>query len=232
MKDTGKKSIGPLILVIVLAVLLLRKGALTGIIATGIKLVFLLGLLVVILAIVGVVYAIRSGKKDYDQRNGKVPGKKQPEVKAPSQEPVPDEKEVKQPERNEAPEIAAARATVAEIDKILANLTDVEVKARGTDARCSLLRLLDTMSDQPEEIKKNRQLFAYYIPTFKEIAEKYRIISQGGVDNGTAREKAVSSFDKLQGVFEKMYGNLYDDEQLDLSVEERALESIIRKDGY
>ena len=100
------------------------------------------------------------------------------------------------------------------------------------DARCKACRVVDTITSQNAEIRKNRELFSYYLPTFEHILQKYLVIEKGGIDGAVAKEKALSSCRKLSEVFEKMYKDLYADDMMDLSVEERALESIIKKDGY
>lgn len=228
-KIDNKKSILPALLVVVIAIIILRRVTLSGILRLILVAALILGLLIAVVAVIATIYAVRAGKKDFDKRNGKtVPEKKPAEKKEPA---APDEKEVKAPEKPEAPEITAARARVKEIDRMLSSITDVEVKSSATGTRMSCVRVIESVSEEEAEIRKNRQLFSYYLPTFQEIIEKYLVIERSGTDNANAKEKALSSFQKLKGAFEKMYQKLYEDENLDLSVEERALENIIEKDG-
>ena len=234
MKDNGSnKKIVPSVLIIIAAILFLKNcSPVSALIKFTVTAIMLIAVLVVILCIVAAIYAVKAGKREFDKRNGKteIPGDGRDETVR-EEVHVEDEKEVKKPVIEEAPEIKAAREVIKDIERMMRDSSDVEIKARAQDARCSALRVLDTLSEQNGEIKKHRQLFAYYIPTFKEILEKYLVIEKSGLNDGNAKEKALSSFVKLKTAFENMYRDLYSDEVLDLSVEEKALESIIKKDG-
>lgn len=218
----------PVAVILIVLLIISRTNPLTGLLRGLIRLLIGIGVLLLIVTAIATVFAINSGKSEYEKRHPELLKKKKEEKKP---APVEDEKEVKQPEKEEPEEIKGARALIASIDQKMDTVADVQVITGAKDARCSALRVIDTICDKPEDIKKNRQLFTYYLPTFENILEKYIIIEQGGVETAAAKEKTVASFEKLNKAFENMYTSLYSDDVLDLSVETRALESIIRKDG-
>lgn len=227
-RNSGKTPVLVFVIILIALLLLFGKGSAAGLFGRVLGFLAVSALVILlVLTVVATVYAVNAGKKDYDKRNG-IPEKKK---KAAEEKKTEDEKPVVPEEKEEPEEVKAARAEMVEIDKLIARTIDVEVKAKATGARCSAIRVLDTLSEQPDELARNRQLFAYYIPTFREILTKYNVIELGGVEVDSAKQKAISSCIKLKGVFETMYQNLYNNEALDLSVEEKALDSIIKKDG-
>ena len=133
---------------------------------------------------------------------------------------------------DEKEKIKSARRNILEIRKMTGDVEDKEVRDSAAEALEQAEKIVDTLSKQPEEIKKNREFFIYYLPTFETILTKYTMLEKGKVTSDTAKDKTLRSCMNLKETFEKIYENLFLDEILDLAVEEKTLKHIMESDGY
>ena len=209
MKDTNNTFSGVIIaIVLVTAVFLVLK--LTGSSYAGVFLLIAgLALAAFLLLIILItVFAITSGKKDYEKRSNA--------VSVSSSEPE---------------EIRAAKETILDINRFMRRIKNPAVKARAQETYDLCSKIITTVSRQPDETERSRQFFSYYLPTFATVLEKYLTLEEAGVDPELAEEKILGCLGSMNSALEKQYRNLFSNEILDLTVERNALETIIRKDG-
>jgi len=206
-KFQGNKSIGIIIAVLVAIFLILK---LTGSSAAGIFL-FIAAIILaafVILVLVITLFAIAKGKKDFESM---------PQNKAAAEVPQ---------------EIREAKTALLENGRLMRRIKNMNVKTHAQKDYDLCSKIIDTITKQPDEVRRCVQFFTYYLPTYGTVLEKYIVLEEGGVDLEAAAEKAVTCLDNMQSALDKQYRNLYSNELLDLTVEMNALDTIMKKDGF
>lgn len=206
-KFQGNKSLGIIIAVLVAIFLILK---LTGSSAAGIFL--FIGAIIlaafVILVLLITLFAIGKGKKDFENL---------PKNKAASDMPA---------------EILEAKTSLLASGRLLRRIRRMNVKASAQKDFDLCSKIIDTISKQPEEVRRSTQFFTYYLPTYGTVLEKYLVLEDAGVDLDSAAEKAITCLANMQDALDKQYRNLFSNEMLDLTVEMNALDTIMKKDGF
>lgn len=209
MKNANNTFPGVIIaIVLITAVFLVLK--LTGSSYAGVFLLIAgLALAAFLLLIILItVFAISSGKKDFETRSNTVAA------------------HVSEPE-----EVRAAKETMLAVNRLMRRIKKPAVKAGAQKTYDLCSKIITTVTRQPDETGRARQFFSYYLPTFATVLEKYLTLEEAGVDQEQAEEKILGCLGSMNSALEKQYRNLFSDEILDLTVERNALETIIRKDG-
>ena len=116
--------------------------------------------------------------------------------------------------------------------KLIYDVRDQQLRAKSTEAIDKAYALVSAMRAQPEEIRRNNQFFAYYVPTLGAVLSKYLVLEKSGtLKDDTLLEKATEHMQDMSRAFDVMNDGMYKDEALDLSVEVEAMKMALKREG-
>lgn len=212
----GNTLLGILGLVLVLFII---KAILPSILTVVIIIIAVLAGLFAIGVILATVYAIKSGSDENKKRMAEKANKASSSSE--EKKPVND---------NDPEEIKNAKTNILKINALIRKVEDDEVRGKAYEAYNWALKIVNEISRQPHEIKRTKHFFSYYLPTLETVLEKYLTVESGGVAD-EAKEKAISCCSSLLDTYRKQYRSLFNDEMLDLTVEKKALDTMLARDG-
>lgn len=243
MKKKSEKSIVPLIIVLLILWYLFKNFNFGGLIRTALILGFVVTIVALILIALVTVFAIRTGKEHYDKSHGKTdPGsssgkeaakreKENREKEAAGKAKAEREAAGKDGQQAYPAEIVEAEKKIARIRVQAAQIRDIHVSEAAERCLLDAGKLNDSLKEQQDDIRRNRQFFNYYLPTLGTVTDKYLTVEKGGVQGTSAKEDALECMNTLDEAFRKLHENLFTDEVANLSIEKKALDSIMKKDG-
>lgn len=95
-------------------------------------------------------------------------------------------------------------------------------------------KIFKTVEQQPREALQVRKFMNYYLPTSVKLLEHYRSLQETGGQGENiqgAMGRIEASLEMIAAAFEKQLDRLYADDQLDITAEIRALETMMAADG-
>ena len=121
---------------------------------------------------------------------------------------------------------------IREIDKKLEN-SDI---MKNTKEICNTSdKIIDTVIEKPEKIKKIRNFLSYYLPVTKKILERYDEIENQKLTT-TETRKFMNSVEemiaKIKTAFEEQLSNIYQTEMIDTDAELKVFETMLKSDGF
>lgn len=128
-------------------------------------------------------------------------------------------------------QLAAGRTSLMELRNIGMRIKNSEVRGLNEDICKTVDKILSTLKQQPEDIKKLRQFFSYYLPTLTNILKKFVAIEESGVPAENIVQSTINCLGDIKKATEKQYTALFDNDMLDMSVEMEALTIACKRDG-
>lgn len=128
-------------------------------------------------------------------------------------------------------QIAKGRSSLVELRSIGLRIKNREVRKLNEDICMTVDKILSTLKKQPEDIKKLRQFFNYYLPTLTNILKKFVTIEESGVPAENIVQSTIDCLGDIKKATEKQYAALFDNDMLDMSVEMEALTIACKRDG-
>lgn len=94
-------------------------------------------------------------------------------------------------------------------------------------------RIFAALEKQPRDSQQVRKFMNYYLPTSVKLISHYKTLSAAGEGENVLKSLSgiEESLDMIAGAFEKQLDRLYADDQLDISAEISALETMMAADG-
>ena len=96
-------------------------------------------------------------------------------------------------------------------------------------------KIINTVIDKPEKIKKIRNFLSYYLPVTYRILERYDEIENQKL-NTSETKKFMSSVEemiaKIKTAFEQQLSNIYQTEMIDTDAELKVFETMLKSDGF
>lgn len=93
------------------------------------------------------------------------------------------------------------------------------------------MEMITYLQNNPSKIKVARKFFTYYIPTFETLVTKYTELSNQNIQTPEiiqAKRNISQTLDLLNPSFKRQFGNLMENEILDLDAEIAVLKSTIQ----
>ena len=128
-------------------------------------------------------------------------------------------------------ELKTAKKYLLDIMNENIKIRDTEVRALSSEVSKSAEKIINTLADQPEDIRKCRQFYNYYLPTYLQIMRKYRKLETSGLEIGDVRTELLSYMKRIGEALDKQYEVLFDNDKFDLSVEMEALDQSLKRSG-
>lgn len=142
-----------------------------------------------------------------------------------------DEKDAENAKAKDNSQLAKGRSSLMELRNIGLRIKNSEVRALNEDICKTVDKILSTLKKQPEDIKKLRQFFNYYLPTLTNILKKFVAIEESGVPAENIVHSTINCLGDIKKATEKQYTALFDNDMLDMSVEMEALTIACKRDG-
>ena len=142
-----------------------------------------------------------------------------------------DAKDAENAKAKDNSQLAKGRSSLMELRNIGLRIKNSEVRALNEDICKTVDKILSTLKKQPEDIKKLRQFFNYYLPTLTNILKKFVAIEESGVPAENIVHSTINCLGDIKKATEKQYAALFDNDMLDMSVEMEALTVACKRDG-
>ncbi len=124
-----------------------------------------------------------------------------------------------------------ANSVLVQIKTAAAKVRDDEIRRKTADISTVADNILKVLKKNPDAIHPTRRVMNYYLPTLKEIIDKYYKLEQSGTDLSDMPKKVKTHLDEIKGALDKQYNNLFDGTKLDLTVDMKALSVSFKRDG-
>ena len=136
---------------------------------------------------------------------------------------------------NDKQDLKKAKDMVTKLRELSTKLENGEL-VKNTKEICNTSdKIIDTVIEKPEKIKKIRNFLNYYLPVTIKILERYDEIENQKI-NTTQSKKFMSSIQemivKIKGAFEEQLSNIYQTEMIDTDAELKVFESMLKSDGF
>lgn len=96
-------------------------------------------------------------------------------------------------------------------------------------------KIINTVIEKPEKIKKIRNFLSYYLPVTYRILERYDEIENQKLSTSDTK-KFMNSVEgmvsKIKSAFEQQLSNIYQTEMIDTDAELKVFESMLKTDGF
>ena len=96
-------------------------------------------------------------------------------------------------------------------------------------------KIIDTVIEKPEKIKKIRNFLSYYLPVTIKILERYDEIENQKLSTKETKKFMSSVEDmiaKIKTAFEQQLTNIYQTEMVDTDAELKVFETMLKSDGF
>ena len=113
-------------------------------------------------------------------------------------------------------------------------IKDEEVSASIDQIEKTHQAILDVIQKQPESVQSIRKYMKYYVPSILELLNHYNELEHSeltGENAETGRQKIKQLLETADKAFKKQLDSLMDSKMLDIAVESRVLEDLMRKEG-
>ena len=124
-----------------------------------------------------------------------------------------------------------ANSLLVQIKTAVAKVRDNDIRRKTADICTVADNILKVLKKNPDAIHPTRRVMNYYLPTLKEIIDKYYKLEQSGTGLSDMPEKVKIHLDEIKGALGKQYDNLFDGTKLDLTVDMKALSVSFKRDG-
>ena len=131
--------------------------------------------------------------------------------------------------------IQEAREMNNKIEKIKPKIEDASIVATINEISETVKKIIDTIENKPEKLKKTDNFFNYYLPVTVNILNKYDEIENQKLTTDESMKFMESSKDmimKINDAFKKQLSSLYQSDMIDTDAEMKVFESMLKSDGY
>jgi|GEM_PF-2034468 len=131
--------------------------------------------------------------------------------------------------------IERGRKNVIQLNKLSSNLEDTSIVSQVQDLEHTLIKILDFITEFPENARHLRTFMDYYLPTTIKLLENYEhFISQGveGEAVVASLSRIESTIDILDDAFSKQLEALFENRTQDVDLEISVLKDILKREGF
>lgn len=132
-------------------------------------------------------------------------------------------------------------AAVRQGEEFLADLAEIRQSMPQDPAAEKLARmenilthLFEALKKHPEQLDEMEKCMEYYLPTTLKLARSYRefeAVRFPGDNINQAKKEILQSLDTINGAFEKLLDDLYEDAAFDVMTDVSVLQTMLARDG-
>lgn len=127
--------------------------------------------------------------------------------------------------------LAQGRSELAGYRALSARIRSAQVRGACAPVFAAAEQLLQALREQPEEIRRVRSFFSYYLPTLGTILKKYEYLERSRALHDGMEAQVCDCLAQIRTAAERLYASLFEDEVIDLTAEMQTLTAVGRKDG-
>ena len=127
--------------------------------------------------------------------------------------------------------LAKGRENLMELRKLIVRIKDREIHKKANEVCAVIDKILQTLRENPDKIPNTRQFFNYYLPTLKEVLNKYKRIEDSGVEHTDMTRKVSNYLTDCKNAMDKQYEGLFANDILDMTVDMEAMKQAVKRDG-
>ena len=118
--------------------------------------------------------------------------------------------------------------------EMIPNIEDENIKKELNEIHDSVSKIISTISKNPEKVKQANNFFDYYLPITIKLIDRYDEIENQKLSS-TESEKFLKSTNKMvseiNSAYRKILSELYRKDILDMDVEMKVFDSLLKSDG-
>lgn len=121
----------------------------------------------------------------------------------------------------------------ARLRDALTRITDPELKTYVRRIERALTRMIDTAAQKPTKAAYVKKFVNYYLPTIVKLLDAYDCLCEAGqADTMSATLQSIeNSMSKVADAAEKQLTNMFEDDQMEISIDIEVLENMLKSDG-
>ena len=118
--------------------------------------------------------------------------------------------------------------------EMIPNIEDENIKKELNEIHDSVSKIINTISKNPEKVKQANNFFDYYLPITIKLIDRYDEIENQKLSSSES-EKFFKSTNKMiseiNSAYRKILSELYRKDILDMDVEMKVFDSLLKADG-
>lgn len=131
--------------------------------------------------------------------------------------------------------LETAKAQNKEIQKIIPEIEDMEIRKDLVEIHTTVEKILSTVVSKPNKKKKLNNFFDYYLPVTVKIIHKYDEIENQRLSTKEGKEFMMQTkkmIHDVNGAFQKQLGVLYQSDLVDADAELKLFDTMLKSDGF
>lgn len=132
---------------------------------------------------------------------------------------------------DDAEAIRKGRTNLMHLRRIIVKINNPKIRSQANEICAVMDKILQTLRTKPEQINDVRQFLNYYMPTLREILNKYEMIEENGVMADNMTNKVSTYLLQIKQAMDRQYENLFEADKLDMTVEMEAMTMACKQDG-
>ncbi|MCI8515976.1 MAG: hypothetical protein HFG75_03735 [Hungatella sp.] len=157
---------------------------------------------------------------------------RQTAVSREKREPLPGTRGVEEPPAQAA--LRQGQEYLKTLDGLLESVGSDPMRDKLLRLKAVLLHLFETLEKHPEQLDEMEKFMEYYLPTTVKMAETYRefaAVRFPGENIKEAKTEILQAMDTINGAFEKLLDDLYEDAAFDVITDASVLKSMLAREG-
>lgn len=130
--------------------------------------------------------------------------------------------------------IARGREYMETLDRLRLSISDVEMTGKLMRLDAVLEQLFEALKKQPKQVDELDQFMEYYLPTTVKLVTSYQEFASvefPGDNVKRAKKEIRQTLDTINGAFEKLLDDFYQDKTFDVLSDASVLQSMLAREG-
>ena len=117
---------------------------------------------------------------------------------------------------------------------MIPNIEDEKIKKELNEIHDSVSKIINTISKNPEKVKQANNFFDYYLPITIKLIDRYDEIENQKLSSSESKKFLKSTNEmvsEINSAYRKILAQLYQKDILDMDVEMKVFDSLLKSDG-
>ena len=118
--------------------------------------------------------------------------------------------------------------------EMIPNIEDEKIKKELNEIHDSVSKIINTISKNPEKVKQANNFFDYYLPITIKLIDRYDEIENQKLSSSESKKFLKSTNEmvsEINSAYRKILAQLYQKDILDMDVEMKVFDSLLKSDG-
>ena len=130
--------------------------------------------------------------------------------------------------------IRQGKEYMAALDRMRDSLGEEDVREKLARLDAVLESLFETLQKHPEQLSELERFMDYYLPTTMKLVTTYHeftLVEFPGENIREAKKEIRQTLDTINGAFEKLLDDMYQDTAFDVMTDASVLQSMLAREG-